>query len=58
VSPRLTRLRSAGLELAGDFAVNYDLLLRLRLGVAQPLATPPSGGAKRPRVYLALASDF
>ncbi len=57
-SPRLTRLRSAGLELAGDFAVNYDLLLQLRLGVAQPLAPPPSGGAKRPRVYLALASDF
>ncbi|HEX9283409.1 MAG TPA: LpqB family beta-propeller domain-containing protein [Gemmatimonadales bacterium] len=57
-APRLTRLRSTGLELAGDFAVNYDLLLQLRLGVAQPLATPPSGDPRRPRVYVALASDF
>ncbi len=57
-SPRLTRLRSAGLELAGDLAVSYDLLLTVRLGVATPLAEPPSGAARRPRVYVALASDF
>jgi hypothetical protein len=57
-SPHLTRLRSAGLELAGDLAVNYDLLLRLRLGLAVPLAAPPSGRPRRPQVYLAFASDF
>ncbi len=57
-SPQLTRLRSTGLELAGDIAVNYDLLLQLRLGLAQPLAVPPSGDPRRSRVYLALASDF
>jgi hypothetical protein len=57
-SPQLTRLRSAGLELAGDLAVNYDLLLRLRLGLAAPLAAPPSGRPRRPQVYVAFASDF
>jgi hypothetical protein len=57
-SPRLTRLRAAGLELAGDLAVSYDFLLTVRLGVAAPLADPPSGAARRPRVYVALASDF
>lgn len=57
-SPRVTRLRSAGLELAADLTVSYDFLLAVRLGVAAPLAVPPSGAARRPRVYVALASDF
>ena len=57
-APQLTRLRSAGLELAGDVTVSYDFPLQLRLGVAEPLADPPSGGARRLQVYLALASDF
>ena len=56
--PRLTRLRSIGAELVGDLTVNYDLPLRLRLGVAGPLATPPSGLHRWPRVYLALSSSF
>src|SRR5206468_3796980 len=38
--------------------VEYRLPLQLRLGVAEPLADPPSGGARRLQVYLALASDF
>ena len=58
VAPRLTRLRSVGVELVGDLTVSYDFPLELRLGVAQPLATPPSGDARRPLVYLALAADF
>jgi hypothetical protein len=57
-SPRLTRLRAAGLELAGIVTVSYDFPLSVRLGVAQPLADPPSGPARRPQVYAALASDF
>jgi hypothetical protein len=57
-SPRLTRLRSAGLELAGVVSLGYDFLLSVRLGVATPLADPPSGAARRPRVYAALTSDF
>ena len=57
-SPRLTRLRSAGLELAGDVAPSYAFLLRVRLGLAAPLAAPPSGAPQRPRAYVALASDF
>ena len=57
-SPRLTRLRSAGLELAGRVTLSYDFPLSVRLGVAQPLAAPPSGAARRPQVYAALASDF
>ncbi|HKW42312.1 MAG TPA: hypothetical protein VJN39_13760 [Gemmatimonadales bacterium] len=57
-SPRFTRLRAAGVELAGDVAVSYDFLLSLRLGVATPLAHPPSGVARRPQVYAAFASDF
>lgn len=48
---RLHRLRSAGAELIGDMTVNYDLMLRLRLGVAQPA----SGHA---RVYAAFGADF
>src|SRR5439155_300869 len=32
-APRLTRLRSAGAELAGDFTISYDFLLQVRLGV-------------------------
>ncbi len=57
-SPRLTRLRSAGLELAGRMTVSYDFPLSVRLGVAQPLADPPSGAPRRPQWYAALASDF
>ena len=57
-SPRLTRLRSAGLELAGRVTVSYDLPLSVRLGVAQPLAAPPSGAARRLQVYAAFAADF
>ncbi len=57
-SPRLTRLRSAGVELAGRMTVSYDFPLSVRLGVAQPLAAPPSGAARRPQWYAALASDF
>src|SRR5207249_2712707 len=45
-APRLTRLRSAGAELAGDLTLNYDFLVQLRLGVAAPLADPPSGAAR------------
>jgi len=57
-APRLTRLRSAGLELAGDVALSYDFQLAVRLGVAEPLATAPSGAARRPQFYAALGSDF
>jgi hypothetical protein len=57
-SPRLTRLRSAGLELAGLVTMSYDFPLSVRFGFAQPLADPPSGAARRPQVYAALASDF
>jgi len=57
-SPRLTRLRSAGLELAGVLTASYDFPLSVRLGVAQPLADPPSGTPRRTQVYAALASDF
>jgi len=57
-APRLTRLRSAGVELAGDVALSYDFRLAARLGVAQPLATAPSGAARRPQFYAALGSDF
>ncbi len=56
--PRFTRLRSTGLELAGDLTIGYDVPLQIRLGLAQPLADPPSGAARRPQAYLALASDF
>jgi hypothetical protein len=38
--------------------VGYDFPLSVRLGVAEPLADPPSGVARRPQVYAALASDF
>jgi hypothetical protein len=57
-SPLLTRLRSAGAELAGIVALSYDFPLSVRVGVAQPLADPPSGAARRPQLYAALASDF
>ncbi len=57
-APRLTRLRSTGLELAGDVALSYDFRLAVRLGAAQPLATAPSGAARRPQFYAALGSDF
>src|SRR2546426_587338 len=57
-SPQLTRLRSAGVELAGAVTVTYNLLLQPRLGLAEPLAAPPSGAAQRASVYFAFASDF
>ena len=57
-SPRLTRLRSAGVELASRMTVSYDFPLSVRLGVAQPLTAPPSGAPRRPQWYAALASDF
>src|SRR2546426_7399040 len=34
-SPQLTRLRSAGVELAGAVTVTYNLFLQLRLGLAR-----------------------
>jgi len=57
-SPRLTRLRSIGLELAARMAVSYDFPLSVRVGIAQPLVAPPSGAARRLQLYGALASDF
>lgn len=57
-APRLTRLWSAGLEVAGDVTVSYDFPLSVRLGVAEPLANPPSRVARRLQVYAAFASDF
>jgi len=57
-APRLTRLRSTGFELAGDVALSYDFRLAVRLGVAQPLVTTPSGVVRRPQFYAALGSDF
>ncbi|MGH7568062.1 MAG: hypothetical protein ACREL9_03680, partial [Gemmatimonadales bacterium] len=55
---RPARLRAAGVELVGDLTVTYDLPLRLRVGVAQPLADPPAGGGRRPRGYMAVGADF
>jgi len=57
-SPRLTRLWSAGLELALALTVNYDVPFALRLGLAEPLAALPSGTPRRPQAYVAFASDF
>jgi hypothetical protein len=51
-------LRAIGAELVGDLTVSYDAPLRLRLGVAGPLAAPPGGLPWRPRVYVALSSSF
>jgi len=48
---RLHRLRSVGAELIGDLTVNYDVPLRLRVGVAQPA----TGHA---RLYAAFGADF
>ena len=58
VPPRLTRLWSAGAELAGKVTVGYDFPLSVRLGVAEPLADPPSGVARRLQAYAAFSSDF
>lgn len=58
VSPRLSRLWSTGVELAGVVTFGYDFPLSVRLGVATPLTDPPSGAARRPQVYVGLASDF
>ncbi len=55
---RLTHLASAGAELVSDVTINYDFPLRLRVGVAQPIAPLPAGGARRPQVYLGFSSDF
>jgi hypothetical protein len=57
-SPQLTRLWSTGLEVAGDVTLGYDFPLSVRLGVAEPLANPPTGVARRLQVYAALSSDF
>jgi hypothetical protein len=57
-APRLTRLASAGAELAASVTVGYDFALGVRFGIAQPLAEPPGGGPRRPQAYAALASDF
>src|SRR5205807_4697185 len=57
VAPRLTRLRSAGVELVGSLTVSYDFPLELRLCVAQPLATPPSGDGCRALAYVLFAAD-
>ena len=45
-------------KLAGVMTASYDFPLSVRLGVAQPLADPPSGTPRRTQVYAALASDF
>jgi hypothetical protein len=57
---RFHRLRSVGAELVSDLTFSYDFPLRLRFGLAEPLATPPTpgGGARRPQAYAALAADF
>jgi len=55
---RLHRLRSVGAELVADLTVNYDVPLRLRFGVAQPLVAVPGNAARRPQGYVALAADF
>jgi hemolysin activation/secretion protein len=57
-APRLARLRAIGAELVGDLTVGYDAPVRVRLGVAGPLAALPSGLPRRPRVYVALSSSF
>ncbi|HVH08252.1 MAG TPA: hypothetical protein VM736_00515 [Gemmatimonadales bacterium] len=57
-SPRPTRLRSVGVEVAGVTTWSYDFPIAVRCGLAAPLATPPSGGARRPQLYAALAADF
>jgi len=51
---RLHRLRSVGLELVGDLTLSYDLPLRVRVGVAQPL----TGTSQNPVLYGAFGSDF
>jgi hypothetical protein len=56
--PRLAHIASAGAELVSDVTISYDLPLRLRLGVAEPLAPLPSGGPRRLQVYLGFSSDF
>lgn len=56
--PRLTHLASAGAELVSDVTINYDFPLRLRLGVAQPIAPLPGGGKRLPLAYLGFSSDF
>ena len=57
-SPRLTRLWSAGAELAANLTVSYDVPLALRIGLAEPMTGPPAGGPRRPQVYVAFSSDF
>lgn len=57
-TPRLTRLWSAGAELALDATVNYDVPLALRFGLAEPLTSLPRSAPRRPQLYLAFASDF
>jgi len=57
-TPQLTRLRAIGAELVGDMTVSYDAPLRLRLGVAGPLAAPPSGLPQEVKVYVAVSASF
>ncbi|HYK11154.1 MAG TPA: hypothetical protein VEV39_10165 [Gemmatimonadales bacterium] len=56
--PQLTRLWSGGAELAANLTVSYDVPLALRLGVAEPMTTPPAGAQRRAQVYVAFSSDF
>jgi len=55
---QLARLRSLGAELVGDMTIGYDAPLRLRAGVAMPMAPPPSGLPQRAVVYVALGASF
>jgi hemolysin activation/secretion protein len=55
---QLARLRSLGAELVGDMTISYDAPLRLRVGVARPMAPPPSGLSQDVVVYVALSASF
>src|SRR2546426_5521041 len=54
VAPRLTRLRSVGVELVGDLTVSYDFPLEVRLRGAPPPPAPPPRGARPPPPPVAL----
>ena len=56
--PRFAHLASVGAELVGDLTFLYDVPLRLRAGVAQPLTAPPSGRAQQPQAYVAFSFSF
>ena len=57
-TPQVARLASVGAELVGDMTFLYDVPIRLRLGIAQPLAAPPSGASRTLQAYLAFSSSF